>query len=178
VTRRLAAVLLLVAALGLHLGVTVPARRQRDEARQEYARVREERERLRVQAARIERRAAAGRAPTGDAAAARALRLSLLQAVEGLPCRAVRIGTEAGHRGTVAARGRLAAEGRQADLLRAAGRLAEPSSGVLLERVVLLQARGGELRLEVEAFSVRAPADPPAPALRPGPAGSQGQAPS
>lgn len=177
-TRRLAAALLLVAALGLHLGVTVPARRQRDEARQEYARAREERERLRVQATRIERREAAGRAPAGDAAAARALRLSLLQASEGLPLRAVRIGTEAGHRGAVAARGRFAAEGRQADLLRAAGRLAEPTSGVLLERVVLLQAHGGELRLEVEALSVRAPADLPAPALRTGAAGSQGQAPS
>ncbi len=177
-TRRVAAALLLLAALGLHLGVAVPARRQRDQARDEYGRGREEREKLRAQAARIERRAAAGRAPSGDAAAARALRLSLLRAAEGLPLGAVRIVAEAGRRGPVAARGRLAAEGRQADLLRAAGRLAESSSGVLLERVALLQASGGQLRLEVEAFTVKPPADVQALALRPGQAGSRGQAPS
>lgn len=153
--RRVAGALLLVAALGLHLGVTLPARRQRDEARDEFARAREQRERLRAQTARLERRAAAGRAPSGDAAAARALRLSLLQATEGLPLEAVHIGAEAGRRGAVAARGRLVAEGRQADVLRAAGRLADPSSGVLLERVALAEARGGAVQIEVGAFSVR-----------------------
>ena len=152
----MAAAVLLAVALGLHLGVALPARRQRDEARDGFARGREERERLRAQATRVERRAAAGRAPAGDAAAARALRLSLLRATEGLALGAVRISAEAG-RGGVAARGRLVAEGRQADLLRAAGRLAEPSSGVLLERVGLAEAPGGDVRLEVEAFSVRAP---------------------
>ena len=177
-TRRVAAALLLLAALGLHLGVAVPARRQRDEARYEFARCRVERERLRAQVARLEPREAAGRAPSGDAAAARALRLSLLRATEGLPLGAVRIAAEAGPRGAVAARGRLVAEGRQADLLRAAGRLAEASSGVLLERVALLQATGGALRLEVEASGVKAPADVPALALQPGRAGSRGQAPS
>lgn len=153
-SRRVAAALLLVAALGVHLGVALPARRQRDEARDAFARGREERERLRGQAARLERRAAAGRAPAGDAAAARALRLSLLRATEGLPLGAVRISVDVG-RGSVAARGRLAAEGRQADLLRAAGRLAEPSSGVLLERVALAETPGGGVRIEVEAFSTR-----------------------
>jgi hypothetical protein len=153
--RRVAAALLLAVALGLHLGVTLPARRQRDEARDEFARSREERERLRAQAVRLERRAAAGRAPAGAAAAARALRLSLLQAVEGLPLGAVRIGAEPGRGSAIAARGRLAAEGRQGDVLRAAARLAEPSSGVLLERVSLVEARGGAVRLEVEAYSVR-----------------------
>jgi hypothetical protein len=146
--------LLLAAALGLHLGVTLPARRLRDEARDEFARGREERERLRAQTARLERRAAAGRAPAGDAAAARALRRCLLRATEGLPLGAVSIGVEAG-RGGVAARGRLAAQGGQTDLLHAAGRLAEPSSGVLLERVALVEAPGGETRIEVEAFSIR-----------------------
>jgi hypothetical protein len=155
VKRRVAAVLLVVAALGLHFGVTLPARRQRDEVRDGFARGREERERLRAQAVRLERRAAAGRAPAGDAAAARALRLTLLQAAEGLPLGAVRIAAEPGRGSSEAARGRLVAEGRQADVLRAAGRLAEPASGVLLERVSLVEARGGGVRLEVEAFSVR-----------------------
>jgi hypothetical protein len=47
------------------------------------------------------------------------------------------------------------AEGRQADVLRAAGRLADPSSGVRLERVSLVEAPGGAVRLELDAFSVR-----------------------
>ncbi len=170
-TRRLAAALMLLAALGLHLGLAAPARRQRDEAREEFARLREERERLRAQAARLQRRAVSVRAPSGDAEAIRALRLSFLEAVERLPLRAVRISAEAGRRGVVAARGRLAAEGGQADLLRVAGKLAEASSGVLLETVRLAQAPGDDLRLEIEAFSVRAPADVPTSAFR-------GQAPS
>jgi hypothetical protein len=159
VTPRLAAALLLVAAVGLHLGVTVPTRRQRDESRREFAGAREERERLRSRLSHLEKRAAAGRTPSGDAAAAGALRRLLLRSTERLPLGAVQIGVEAGRRGAVAARGRLSAEGAQADLLRAAERLADPSSGVLLEHVALLPARDGGLRLEVEAFSLRAPAD-------------------
>ena len=151
----MAAALLVVAALGLHFGATLPARRQRDAARDGFARAREERERLRVQAVRLERRASAGRAPAGEAAAARALRFSLLHATEGLPLGGVRIGAESGRGSAVAARGTLVAEGRQADVLRAAGRLADPSSGVRLGRVSLVEARGGEVRLAVEAFSVR-----------------------
>jgi hypothetical protein len=173
-TRRVAAALLLLAALGVHLGVAVPARRQRDEAREAFARARAERERLRARAAQHERRAAAGRAPAGEAAAIRALRLSLLKATEGLPLAAVQISTEAGHRGGVAARGRLVAAGRQADLLRAAGRLTEPSAGVRLGHVTLLDVRSGALRLEVEAFSVVAPADVPALPLLPLPPGRAG----
>jgi hypothetical protein len=153
VTRRLAAALLLLAAAGLHLGITLPARRQRDEAREESARVREERERLRAQVARLERRAPAPAG--GDAAAAMALRLSLLRATEGLDLQAVQIAATPGRRGAVAARGHLVAQGRQADLLRAAGRLAEPSSGIQVERVALSEARGRGIELRVEAYSPR-----------------------
>jgi hypothetical protein len=155
--RRGAAVLLWVAAASLHLGVTAPARQQRDEARDEAGRRREELERARAAAVRIEHRATAVvRAPSGDAAAARALRGSLLRATEGLGLEGVQIAVEGGQRGTVAARGRLAARGRQVDLLRAAGRLAEPSSGLLVERVRLAETGQDLLRLEVEAFSLRA----------------------
>ena len=152
---------MLLAALGLHFGLAAPARRQRDEAREEFARLREERERLRVQSARRQRRAASARTPSGDAEAVRALRLSFLGAVEGLPLRAVRISAGAGRQGVGATRGRLAAEGGQADLLRAAGKLAQSSSGVLLENVRLAQAPGDDLRLEIEAFSFGVPADAP-----------------
>jgi hypothetical protein len=160
--RTLAAAVLLLAAVGVHLGVAVPARRARDEAREAFARAREEREKTRSQVSRLERRASATvRAPSGAAAASRALRLSLLQATRGLALDAVRIGAEAGERRGAAARGRLAAEGRQADLLRAVGRLADPSSGVVLDRMTLAAAREGAVRLEVEAYSVRATAEGP-----------------
>jgi len=161
VTRRLAAALLLLAALGLHIGVTLPLRRERDESRRAFAEAREERERLRFRLSRVEGRAAAGRAPAGDAAAARALRLSLLRAADRLPLEAVQIAVEPGRRGAVAAHGRLSAEGGQADLLRAAGRLADPSSGALLERVSFLPLPGQGLRLEAEVLSLRAAADVP-----------------
>jgi len=158
--KRVVAAVLAAAAVGVHLGVSVPARRQRDEAREAFARAREGRERLRAEAKHLERRAAATvRAPSGEAAAARALRLSLLGATHGLALESIRIGAEAGQRGAAAARGSLAAVGRQADLLRVAGRLALPSSGVVLEQVRLAESRDGALRLELEVFSVRAPAD-------------------
>jgi hypothetical protein len=169
VTRRLAAALLLLVAVGVHAGVTVPARRQRDEARDEFARSREERERLRAQAARLDQRAPAVQAPAGDAAAARALRLSLLGATRGLDLRAVQIAATPGRRGPAAARGRLVAEGNQADLLRAAGRLAEPSSGVQLERLALAEVRGAGVQLQVEVYSTRAPADAPGGTKEAGP---------
>ena len=168
--KRVVAVALATAAVGVHLGVTVPALRQRDEAREAFARAREERERLRAEAKHLERRAAATvRAPSGEAAAARALRLSLLGATHGLALDSLRIGVEAGQRGAVAARGTLAAVGRQADLLRVAGRLALPSSAVVLEQVRLAESRDGALRLELGAFSVRAPADVAGGPARPGP---------
>jgi hypothetical protein len=72
-----------------------------------------------------------------------------------LPLGAVRIAAEPGRGAAAAARGRLVAQGRQADVLRAAGRLADVSSGLLLQRVTLVQAGAGEVRLEADALSVR-----------------------
>jgi hypothetical protein len=155
VTRRLLALLLVLAGLSLHAAVTLPLQRERDAARRDFATARGERERLRARLARLDSRASAGRAPRGDAAAARALRQSLLKATERLPLEGVQIAVEAGGRGEVAARGRLAAEGSQADLLRAAGRLAERASGLVLERVEIRAGRDRGLRLELEAFSLR-----------------------
>ncbi len=161
VTRRLAAALLLLLALGLHLGLAAPARRQRDEARAAFAQLREERESLRARAVRLQRRSPSASAPRSGAEAARALRLSFLQAVSGLPLRSVKLSTEAGRHRAEAARGSVAAEGEQADLLRVAGRLALGSSGVLVERARFVTAAGQEVRLEIEAISVTASTDVP-----------------
>jgi hypothetical protein len=150
---RLGLVLLLAAAV-VHVAWTLPARRARDEARTEFARQRAERERLRAESARLERRAKRPAAPDDDAAAARALRLALLEATRGLAVGEVQLASQPSREGSVAARGKLGGTGSQAELLRVAGRLAEPASGVLLERLELsLGPRG--IRLEADAVSVR-----------------------
>ncbi len=149
-----------MAAAAFHLGLTLPARHARDEARAAFARKREERERLRADVTRLERRATGPRAsaPDGDAAAARALRRSLLAATSGLAIGGVEIASHPERRGTTAARGRLVGTGRQADVLRMAGRLAEAGSGVLLERLDLTLRPDG-IRMEADAISLRA--EPP-----------------
>jgi hypothetical protein len=157
-TRRIVALVLLAAALLIHVGLTLPARRSRDSARELYASQREERERLRAEVARLERRssaAASAQAPAGEAAAARALRLSLLSATRGIAIDQVEIAAQPERRGQVAARGRLSAAGSQADLLRAAGRLAEPAAGLRLDRLQL-SAGIGSPRLEAETVLLRA----------------------
>ncbi len=155
--RRATGALLLLAAAGLWFAVGVPARRARDLARAEYARAREERERVRAQAVALERRGTAGRTPEAGAAAARALRASLLRATQGLRVGAVRIAVSAGQ-GRLAARGRLGAQGRMADVLSLVERLVGPASGVLVERVELGSSRaeeGSVLRLDLDAIGVR-----------------------
>jgi hypothetical protein len=166
-TRRLVGFGLLVAMAVLYVGITLPARRVRDESRTAFAQRREERERLRVDVARLERRASEVRVGTPDdaAAAARALRLSLLAATHGLGISDVQIASHPERRGTTAARGRLVGTGRQPDVLRTAGRLAHPDSGVLLERLELALRPEG-IRMEADAVSVRAgspPDDAPPP---------------
>jgi hypothetical protein len=165
--RRLVGLGLLVVAAVLYVGVTLPARRARDEARAAFASQRAERERLRVGVKHLERRASEPRtgAPEGDAAAARALRLSLLAALRGLGLGDVQIESHPERRGSAAARGRLVGTGGQADVLRAAGRLAAPGSGVVLERLQL-QLRPDGIRMEAEAVSFRS--GPPPAAGSPG----------
>lgn len=155
-TRRLVGLGLLLVAGYLYVGITIPARRARDEARQAFARQRQERERLRADAARLERRASAlaPAAPESAAAAARAVRGFLLAATRGLALADVQIAAQPGSRSGSAARGRLVGTGRQADVLRAAERLAEPASGVLLERVDLSLRTEG-VRLEAAVLGLR-----------------------
>lgn len=150
--RALVAAVLLVGAFAVHAGVTLPARRARDEARLAFAQKRAERERLRAELQRLERRPPGETAgvPGDAAAAARGLRLALLAATRGQGLLDVQISAQPERRGDAAARGRLGGTGRQADLLRTAGRLAEPASGAVLERVELA-ARAEGVRLELSA---------------------------
>ncbi len=147
----------LLLAGGGWLALVAPARRARDAARAEYALARRERERLRTELAAVEKRAQAGRAPADAAAAGRALRLALLHATDGLRVAQVQIAA-AGERGRPGAHGQLSAEGRIADLLLLADRLAQPGSGVRIERVELTQVpgQGSARRLEIQGVSAEA----------------------
>lgn len=155
-TRWVAAGLLAVVTAWLWLGVAVPSRRSRDAARDEFARLRAERERVRSLVVDLERRVSAGRTPESGAAAARAMRRALLQATAGAAVGAVRISASPSGRGRFAATGRLSVEGALDAVLGVADRLADPRSGVLLQRAVLAEARAGspEVRLDVEGVSV------------------------
>jgi len=150
--RLLVGVSLLLAAGVVHVGLTLPARRARDEAREAFARAREEREGLRAELARLERRAALEAVVvSGDAAAAaRALRRALLASTRGLDLGDVRIAAQPGRGGSGLARGRLGGTGGQAAVLRVADRLADPGSGARLERLDL-SLRPEGVRLEAEA---------------------------
>jgi hypothetical protein len=157
-TRRILAALLLAASAWLWFGVAAPARRGRDAARDEFARLRAERERVRLQVEASSRRATLTLTPEKGAAAARALRRALLAAAEAAPVREVTIAASASARGKRAATGRLSAVGSLEELLVVADRLSDPASGVVIRRCVLSEVEpgGGELRLELEGATVRA----------------------
>jgi hypothetical protein len=156
-TRRLVAALCTLAAAWLWFGVASPARRERDVARSEFARLRAERERVRSRVAEVERRAAVGRTPESGAAAARAMRRALLQATEGAAVGSVRIGAAPADRGRVVATGRLSIRGPLEAVLSVADRLADPRSGVLVQRAILVAAgpAAPEVRLDVDGVTVR-----------------------
>jgi hypothetical protein len=156
VTRRLAVVLLLACSAWLWFGLAAPARRERDAARDEFARLRVERERVRAEVEAASRRAVVTLAPEDGAAAARSLRRALLQAAEAAPVRDVEIAASPARRGRFAATGRLSAEGSLEELLAVADRLTDPASGVMLRRVVLTEiAAGGDLRLDLDGVTLR-----------------------
>lgn len=155
-TRRTLALVLLVAAAVVFVAVVLPARSDRSAAREEYGLARAEQQRLRVRLADVDRRTSEEQGATAadGAAAVRALRQAALEATSGLPVSGVAVSTSLSPRGAVAARGQLVVEGRFADALRLTRRLASPSSGLLLERMVLGQA-GGAVRVEASAFILR-----------------------
>jgi len=150
------AILLLGAAVAVHLSLVPPAQRQRQAAEGELSRLREARQRLRVRVASVEHRRLGesdAKAASG-AAAVRALRQAALRATEGVALSGVEIAARASGAGPVAAEGRLKLEGRLADALRVARRLAAPSSGLLLESVSVAAVRD-EVRLEARTFILR-----------------------
>ncbi len=152
--RALPLALLALSALGW-LGLVAPAQRERDQARADYAQARQERERLRGELARAPGRTRPSLV-ADEAAAGRALRLTLLRATEGLPVAVAQL-SATGERGGVQARGHLSVEGELADLLQVAERLVDPAAGLRVERVVLSPAGGvdeGGARLEIDGSTL------------------------
>jgi hypothetical protein len=148
--------LLLVLAAAAFVALIPPARTATGAARRERARVEEQIQGLRVRLADLDRRRVEDRiATTADGAgAARALRQSVLRALDGLPVSSVEIATTPAEHGIVGARCRAAARGRLPDVLRVTRRLAAPTSGALLERVSLDAVREG-VHLEVRTVMLK-----------------------
>lgn len=150
------ALVVLATALLVFIGFVPAERRERDAALQQHAQAREERERLRVRLADLGRRTTPeeGAMAVDGVSAARALRLAFLRAADGLAVSGVEVRVSPVGRGAAAARGLFAVEGSFVDVLRLARRLAEPASGLLLERV-RLAASGTSVRLDAEAFILK-----------------------
>jgi type II secretory pathway component PulM len=151
---RTASLVLLLAAAAGWFGLVIPAHRQCDQARSEFAQARRERERLRTQVAAAERRS--GHGPRDGAEASRALRRSFLEAAQGLPVSVARIAISG--RGRTSVQGSVVVEGRLPDLLRVAERLAEPDRGVRIQRVGLSEpGRVAErpARIEIQGTDAR-----------------------
>jgi hypothetical protein len=161
---RVAAAVLLLCALFLWLGVTGPARRDAVEAQRQFAQGREERERLRLRTAEAERRMAyvdrlAAASPGGAQDPVGGLRRTALVALSGTALSGTQIEVTPG-RAPMAARARLDARGSFREALRLCERLSGPESGVALERVQLTSAAGSELRVDLDGFTLQAPAAP------------------
>ncbi|HKC12260.1 MAG TPA: hypothetical protein VKI41_09525 [Vicinamibacteria bacterium] len=154
----LAALLLLGAGL-LYTGVTLPAHRAEADAEAAVARARAERPGLRARLAARELQAAADKASAGVAAATSGpgdpvvrLRRSVVGSLEGATVSGARLAVTAG-RPPVGARVQFSAEGRYAEILRLAGHLVRPGTGLVLESVRLRPGAAG-LALDLSAFSL------------------------
>jgi hypothetical protein len=157
--RVITAVLLLGAGL-LYTEVTLPALRAAADADAAVARARAERPGLRARLAARELQAAAeDKASAVVAAATRGpgdpvvrLRRSVVGSLEGATVSGARLAVTAG-RPPVGARVQLSAEGRYAEILRLAGHLVRPGTGLVLENVRLRPGAAG-LALDLSAFSL------------------------
>lgn len=157
---RLAALLALAAA-GMHLGVTEPARASLVRAAEQQRVLRAERRELarrklpleRSEAARTRALAALAASPLPEGHEAHVLRRMVLATLAGEPVRRVRVSVRPG-RGALAAGVSLACEGDLDPVLRAVTQLARPGSGLVLARTRLSALASG-VALDLEAQGIR-----------------------
>jgi hypothetical protein len=156
---RIVSASLLVLAAALYVGVALPGTRRLEAAQAEYRRVRDERHEALRELAPLDRREAARRRATpiaqltGDPVGA--LRQAVLKSLGGTPLTSVRLQVHPA-RAPLGAEVQLSAEGTVAEVMRFAGELGGPRSGVVLERLHLASAPAG-VSLELQAFSLGGP---------------------
>lgn len=157
---RLAAALAL-AAVGLHYGVSEPARLESARASDEHRRLRDERRELmrrlqpleRHEAARARAVAALVATPLPKAWEPQLMRRSVLARLGERPLRGVRVAVRPS-RGASAASVSLTCEGELREVLSLVTDLVRPGSGLVLDRVRLGATPGG-VQLELDAEGVR-----------------------
>ena len=150
---------LIAGGFALYGAVALPMQRQAAAAADDDRRARDEARDIRLRLARLERRDAAhvraaaaleGAASPGETV--RAVRRSVVQDLQDAHVSAVRLGVSAS-RPPFAARVRLSAEGRFAEVVRLAGMVARAEKGVMLERV-RLSPRGDVVAFELEGITL------------------------
>lgn len=161
-TLRLVAGGLALAALGVHFGVVARQQGRATVAAEEYRRLRDERQQVAgrlAQKARLEdAQRRAGRLPSRDGALtpARAARLQVVKALAGSGVSNVRLGVAPAVRPPLAVSVRLSGEGSFDDVLRLAGGVAGPGSGLLLQQVAI-ETRDSRVGLSMDAVGVGQP---------------------
>ena len=159
---RVAAAVLALAALAVHLGLTSRYRTQAAAAADEFRQVRDERKQVGSRLAhklRLEdAQRRAGQLPTaqGGLTPTRAARLQVVRSLQGSGVSRVHLGVAPAPRSPQAVNVRLTGEGSFEDVLRFAGHIVRPGSGLLLQDVAL-QNQDERVALVLEAVGVARP---------------------
>ena len=161
---RVAAGLLVLAAVAVHLGLTTRYRAEASSSADEFRQVRDERRRVAGQLARSLRledaQRRAGRLPAqgegGPLTPARAARLQVVRSLEGSGIEHVRFGVAPALVRPQAVNVKLKGEGSFEDVVRFAGHVARPGSGFLLQQVALDTQRE-RVGLSLEALGLGQP---------------------
>jgi hypothetical protein len=152
---RLLAGLLALSALAVHIGFTSRFRAQAGAAADDFRRLRDERRQLtqrldqRSRLHEAQRRAGRLAAEGGGQASVRAARISVVESLRDSGVEHVRLGVQPVTRGPLVATLRLTAEGAFDDVVRFAGHVVRPGTGLVLSRASLhTQPPGVVLSLE------------------------------
>jgi len=159
---RIAAGLLVLAAIAVYLAVTVPLHGREAAAGEQYRRARDERRDARARLAELERREAARARAASALAAARSapatgvreVRRGVVDLVNRSRVSAVRLGVRPG-RPPAAAAVTLSAEGAFTDVVRLTSDLARAGQGLVFDRVRLV-SRPPRVALDVDAAGLGA----------------------
>jgi hypothetical protein len=164
VNARVAAGLIALVAAGVHLGLTTRYRAEAAAAADEFRQVRDERRRVAGQLGQklrledAQRRA--GRLPAegegGPLTPARAARLQVVRSLEGSGIERVRLGVAPALLPPKTVNVRLRGEGSFEDVVRFAGQVARPGSGLLLQEVAL-DTRQDRVGLSLDAMGLGRP---------------------